>query len=70
MYYTHFIKVTEKWLSEWRNQLPVGGFLITSWSDVALSSHRPMCMIANSVVYGAVSTGSKRFQLACQVGLK
>ncbi|XP_076807892.1 uncharacterized protein LOC143451320 [Clavelina lepadiformis] len=60
-------KVTERWLSEWRNKLPVGGFLITSWSDIALASHRPLCMIGNSVVYSAVSTGSNAFNLACQL---
>nr|XP_026689565.1 uncharacterized protein LOC100185033 isoform X1 [Ciona intestinalis] len=60
-------KVTERWLAEWRNQLPVGGFLITSWSDVAIESHRPICMIGNSVVYPAVSTGNNKFNLACQL---
>jgi len=60
-------KITERRQAEWKNKLPVGGFLITSWSDIALTSHQPLCKIGKGVVYEAVSSGNNKFKLACQL---
>ncbi|XP_039265990.2 uncharacterized protein LOC120341528 [Styela clava] len=60
-------KITEKWLTEWRNQLPVGGFLITSWSDVVLASKRPQCILGKTVLYVAHFSTNPDHKLACQM---